>query len=255
MPDITELQSGLWVVQAHLTDFQVRGVLVAGSDRAVIFDSLSHPDDMEGVAEVTPDLPLSLVYSHGDWDHVWGTSGISRPVDEIIAHERCGPRFSSDIPETLATMRLQEPGRYDSVELIPPTRGFPGKQALALGGITLELHALPGHTPDTIVGFIPEWGILLAGDAVETPLPFLNPGSPLEEWASSLDQWAERLDGCDPAATVIPSHGKIGGPALLKENANYLRAIGSGRDPEVPSEMDSFYRETHENNVVLAGKR
>lgn len=255
MPDITELRSGLWVVEAHLPDFQVRGALVAGSERAVLFDSLSHPNDMEGVGELVPDLPLSLVYSHGDWDHAWGTCGITRPLDEVIAHERCGHRFSREIPETLTTMRLQEPGRYQSIELIPPTRVFKEELALDLGGITLELLAHPGHTPDSIVGFVPEWGILLAGDSVETPLPFLNSGSPLEEWASTLDQWAHRLDEWNPTPTVIPSHGKIGGPDLLRENAIYLRALSSGMDPEVPSELDPFYRETHENNVALARER
>ncbi len=49
MPKITELRSGLWAIEANLPDFRVRGALVVGSDRAILFDSLSHPNDIAGV--------------------------------------------------------------------------------------------------------------------------------------------------------------------------------------------------------------
>jgi len=255
VPEITELRPGLWAIEANLPDFRVRGALVVGSDRAILFDSLSHPDDIAGVGELVPGIPLSLIYSHGDWDHVWGSSGLFQPVDEVIAHQLCTDRFAREIPETLATMQAQHPGRYESLELIPPTRSFRKELALDLGGITLELHALPGHTLDSIVGFIPEWGILLAGDSVETPLPFLNPGSPLEGWTRDLDGWATRLEKREKGVLVIPSHGRIGGPELLRENANYLKDICSGRPPDIPEVLDAFYRETHQNNLALARDR
>lgn len=253
-----------------MEDFHVRGAVVAGSRRAVVWDTLARPAHMGGVAELARDLPLTVVYTHGDWDHVWGTAGLTRPWAEILAHEACGARFAGELQATLAERRVSSPGEYDDVVLIPPTRTFRGAVTLDLGGITLELHPLPGHTPDTVVGFVPEWGVLLAGDAVETPLPFLNPGSPAESWMASLEAWAQKLDGWardlerrtlgpegHPGAggrhpLVIPSHGPVGGTELLRQNARYLRKLLSGEEPELSPDLSPFYLQTHEANRTLA---
>jgi len=232
-----------------LRDFDVRGCVVAGIDRAVIWDTLARPSDMVGVRELVPSLPLTVVYSHGDWDHVWGTKGLGEGWEEVVAHGECAGRFAEELPRTLEEMRNQNAEEFDEVRLVPPTRTFQDQFVIELGpGLSLELHALPGHTPDTIVGFIPEWGVLLAGDAVETPLPFLNPGGNVEEWAGRLEGWATH----PRVEVVIPSHGPIGGRNLLEENASYLRALLAGQDPVLPEDLTPFYRRTHAANRGLA---
>jgi glyoxylase-like metal-dependent hydrolase (beta-lactamase superfamily II) len=313
MSDIGLLRPGLWSVETQVEDFHVRGVVVAGTRQAVVWDTLATPAHMAGVAELAPDLPLTVVFSHGDWDHVWGTAGLSRPWLEILAHEACLARFSGDrsstpsasgtpskpvphpgtgdsLPRTLEEKRAAFPGEYDQVVLIPPTRTIRDTVSLDLGGVTLEIHPLPGHTPDSLVGFVPEWGVFLAGDAVETPLPFLNPGSPVEEWAVALEDWARRLEewdrrperlaaplpggaggdadpGLTPAAPigtrprdpiqvhaplVIPSHGPLGGPELLRRNVIYLQTLLAGEEPELPPDLPPFYLQTHKANRTLA---
>jgi glyoxylase-like metal-dependent hydrolase (beta-lactamase superfamily II) len=130
--------------------------------------------------------------------------------------------------------------------LVPPTRTFTDRVDLPLGGITLEIHALPGHTLDSVVGYIPEWQTLLAGDSVESPLPFLYPESPVEQWIQGLEAWAEVL-GQGPT-TVIPSHGALGGTELLLANVQYLKDLLGGREPKLPGDVSRFYRDTHANN-------
>jgi glyoxylase-like metal-dependent hydrolase (beta-lactamase superfamily II) len=273
--DLIPIRPGLWSVETPVEDFHVRGVVVAGTGRAVVWDTLAAPEHMAGVAELAPDLPLTVVYSHGDWDHVWGTAGLSRPWWEILAHEACLARFSGDLPgagaslpRTLEEKRAAFPGEYDQVVLIPPTLTIRDTVSLDLGGVTLEIHPLPGHTPDSLVGFVPEWGVFLAGDAVETPLPFLNPGShaevwavALEEWARHLEEWERRLErGTAPqpgnprpfhTSLVIPSHGPVGGPELLRRNALYLRTLLAGEEPELSPDLPPFYVQTHEANRTL----
>ena len=250
-PEITFLRPGVWLVEADLEDFQVRGAVVAGTKRAVVWDTLARPEDMCGVAELIPDLPLSVVYSHGDWDHVWGTGGLSRHPDEIISHCVCLERFLCELPATLEETKKDDPRAYEEVLLVPPSRTFESSLTLELGGATLELHHLPGHTPDTVVGFIPEWGLFLAGDAVETPFPFLNPGTPAQAWGESLEDWSHRLETTGMDSIVIPSHGPIGGPELLRENARYLQDLLTGRPPSIPEDLTEFYRETHDANQAL----
>ena len=83
--------------------------------------------------------------------------------------------------------RSQAP--WDEVLLIAPDTVFDEETTVDLGSMTLELHHLPGHTPDTIVGFVPERGLLLMGDTAETPFPVVPADSPL----ARLDRWPGAL--------------------------------------------------------------
>lgn len=46
-----------------------------GRRRALVWDTLSHPRDMAGWLPLISPLELVIVYSHADWDHIWGTAG------------------------------------------------------------------------------------------------------------------------------------------------------------------------------------
>jgi len=39
---LKEFRPGLWLTEASLDDFEVRGAVIIGAERAVIWDSLSH---------------------------------------------------------------------------------------------------------------------------------------------------------------------------------------------------------------------
>jgi glyoxylase-like metal-dependent hydrolase (beta-lactamase superfamily II) len=207
---------------------------------------------MVGVCQVIPGVPFDVVYSHGDWDHVLGTSGLTEVPAEVISHERCADRFREELPRELKEWATTGSGDPTPPPLIPPTKTFEDHLDLDLGGVTLELRRLPGHTPDTIVGFVPQWNVLLAGDAVESPLPFLNQDSPIRRWIQELQGWARILSRNPSEALVIPSHGTAGGSELLTANALYLQGILAGRDPIFDRPLSPFYRETHANNRRLA---
>jgi glyoxylase-like metal-dependent hydrolase (beta-lactamase superfamily II) len=239
-----EFRPGLWLTELALPDFGVRGAVIQGEQRTVVWDTLSHPADMaalpEGLAGRTP----VIVYSHADWDHVWGTAGLADGWALIVGQDLCRMRFADDVPLTLAKKRQEELGDWDAVDLIAPDVTFATAMTLDLGGLTLELQALPGHTADCIVGFLPEWGILLAGDTVETPLPVTHGDSPLGAWIHALEAWQT-----DPRVrTVIPAHGIIGGPEVIGRTVAYLRQLAEGRPFTVADELDDFYRMTHAAN-------
>jgi len=118
-----------------------------------------------------------------------------------------------------------------------------------LGDVTLELHHLPGHTRDCCVGFIPEWGVLLAGDVVETPLPVVEEDSPFDLWMAALEKWEREAR----IKMVIPAHGPIGDRSLLTRNISYLRGLSGGSPTaSLPTEMSPFYVSTHERNLRYA---
>jgi len=250
MTTLTEFRPGLFLTELQLPDFAVRGAIITGAQHTVIWDSLSHPRDMQPVENLLAQKNWALVYSHADWDHVWGTCGLPHHGKPIIGHVDCLARFAQEVPLELNEKKKLQPGQWDEVVLIPPTQTFTQEFSLDLGGLTLTLHHLPGHTRDCIVGFIPEWGVLLAGDTVETPLPVINADSPAETWIAELEKWEQN----DRVQHVIPSHGRIGGRELLRQNIVYLQNLQNGVPVNFSEKLDDFYRETHLNNLTLCMK-
>lgn len=246
--ELDSLRPGLRIVERDLGDFRVRGAVLTHGDRAVVFDTLAHPADMAPVARLLEGRVVEVVYSHADWDHCWGTAGLG-PVSAVVAQREAARRFREDLPRELADRRRDDRD-YEDVLLVPPDVTFQRRIDLFLDGVLVELHALPGHTADSIVAFVPEWGVLLAGDAVETPLPVVNQRGLVEGWAQHLEIWA-----ADPRVTlVVPSHGRIGGRELLEETRCYLSGLVAGC-PEVRgrAEGEPFYRDAHARNLALMG--
>jgi glyoxylase-like metal-dependent hydrolase (beta-lactamase superfamily II) len=107
----------------------------------------------------------------------------------IIAHIDSAGRITEAQIE-LEEKKKAQPGVWDEVILVPSMLPIlEDWMSLELGNITVHLHHLPGHTSDCLVAFIPEWGILLAGDTVETPLPVINADSPIAQWIAGLKKW------------------------------------------------------------------
>lgn len=240
------LRPKLHLVETEMEGFDVRAAVLAGSRRVVVWDTLAHPEQMNVVHALAAGLPVTVVYSHADWDHAWGTCGIEE-VEQVVAHEAAAARFQDDVPAELERRRSVDGNRWQAVCLVAPTRTFAERLTLDLGNLRLELHALPGHTPDCIVGFVPRWGVLLAGDTVETPVPVVNDAAAIPGWVSALEHW--RHDA--RVRTVVPSHGPVGGPELLHETAAYLRTLRQGGRHRRLEELPAFYRDTHERNVRL----
>ena len=247
MRDLQELIPNLWSLELTGSDFQTRALVVLGEQRAVVWDTLTHPNDMKALTALLADKPYYVVYSHGDWDHIWGTAGLTGQPLALIAHAECLRRFADDVPRALQRMQLAEAGRWDSVRLAPPNLTFSSSLSLDLGGVTLELHHTPGHTIDSIVGWIPEWGVLLGGDAIETPLPVVNSARLLGDWLAALEGWAGR----DSLVHAISAHGSGAGREALETTVAYLRALIGDRKFELPNRLEDFYRETHQKNLSV----
>jgi len=248
---VERLDADVWSQEVALNEYDVRGTLVAGTSRVAVWDTLSHPRDMAAYLPLIGKRDLVIVYSHADWDHVWGTAGLPFERAVIIGHRRCLERFSSDVPATLDERKASEPGAWDAVTLVAPGTVFDVEQRIDLGEMTLELHHLPGHTEDCIVGFVPERGLLLAGDTVETPLPVVPADAPLERWIEGLERWA-----ADPRLRlVVPAHGAKGGPEIIRRTIEYLRGLLDGRPGRVDEPLTPFYRQTHAANLCAWPRR
>lgn len=228
-------------------EFSVRSVLVHGRNAAMIWDTLTHPKDMEDFAAACNHQRCFVVYSHADWDHVQGTATLDGSL--VIAHRECAERFRSDAPKFLASLRTREPGKWDDVTLIPPSITFDRHLDIDLGDMLVSLHHLPGHTTDSIVAFVPNMKLLLVGDAVEIPCPSVPPGCNLGMWIRSLERWREHTG----VRMVIPSHGPTGGKEILDQTIAYLKGLQCGAPLSIPDDAPPFYVSAHAENLRNCG--
>jgi glyoxylase-like metal-dependent hydrolase (beta-lactamase superfamily II) len=196
------------------------------------------------------DVDLLVAYSHADWDHIWGTAGLPHERTVVLGHRACLERFSTDVPVTLDQMQAAEPGAWDDVRLVAPTQVFEDQMSVGLGSLSVQIHHLPGHTPDCCVGFVPERGLLLAGDTAETPFPVVPEGCPLEGWIAGLERWAAD----SRVQIVVPAHGAVGGREILQNNIRYLQGLRDGRSVDLAGPLTDFYHRTHESNLRAAGR-
>lgn len=243
------------VIAEHETSGEpgVRCTILLGERYTIVFDTLYSQRDMREVCALVEARrrPVLVINSHADDDHAWGNAAF--PLAPIIGHILCRERFvvGHELTSQLRHRTEENPEEFENVELIAPDITFSSTLAVDAGGFTVVLHHLPGHKKDCLVAHIPELGILLGGDAVESPIPLLVDG-PLLAWADSLRTWGERPD----VKTVVPSHGPVSGPELLIQNSTYLSTLAAGRaDGWAPApDTPDFYAEAHLRNVAKAAE-
>jgi glyoxylase-like metal-dependent hydrolase (beta-lactamase superfamily II) len=116
------VETAIWLTRVTLDDYDVRGALILGDERAVVWDTLSRPGDMRPFLPLIGNRELVIVYSHADWDHIWGTAGLDYEGITIVGHERCAERFANDVPIVLAKKRTRSLAVGDDVVIVPPTK-------------------------------------------------------------------------------------------------------------------------------------
>jgi glyoxylase-like metal-dependent hydrolase (beta-lactamase superfamily II) len=176
-----EISGNLWSIDQ---DF-VRSFLVIGSREALLVDTCDADEDLKGFVETLTAKPLRVVQTHGDRDHI----GASARFDRVYMHpaEFNFLRSTSDLPIRLAALREGE--------------------ALDLGGRSLEVILIPGHTPGSIALLDRENRLLFSGDSVKADTVYaFGPGRSLEAYIDSL----KRLEGLRSSFdTILPSHGRL----------------------------------------------
>lgn len=248
---VTRLEEGVYLASRPLGrgEPDVRAALLLGQHRSAVVDTMLCPEDMAPLLTLLArhGRPVVVVNTHADWDHVWGNAAF--PAASIAGHIVCRERLAgAEERAVLDAKRGEDPALFANVALVLPDVTFDQFMAFDLGGLTLELHHVPGHTADCLVAYVPERRLLYAGDCAEDPWPLLHSG-PLDRWIGALRYWAAR-----DVATVVPSHGRISGVELLLNNASYLESLPDGGLPSGtrPDGVPPFYIAGHEENCAAA---
>lgn len=171
--------------------------------------------------------PLYVLLTDGHPSHALGSSHFDAPA---VANERAYrglERFTPTMQErVLDAFRDWAPDavtELQDLQVRPPDITFDHDLVFYLGGLTVYMERVGGHSPACSFVHVRERDVLFAGDLVASGHPpFLGQGH-LEEWLVGL----ERLRALQPAV-VVPGHGPVGGPELIDSTESFLLRLRSG---------------------------
>ena len=160
----------------HITDeMGVCFTLIQGRERAVLFDTGYGTEDVCAFVRTITEKPLKVLLSHGHHDHILGSRWFEKAFLCMEDMEEFSQRISLCQRQQVAGQAKQKgikiPDDYLKAPIRNPipVRFLEGSGVFEsvsddLGGLSIRVIHVPGHTPGSIVIYVPESGLLMTGD-------------------------------------------------------------------------------------------
>jgi len=209
--------------------------LIIGDRKALLFDSGIGLVPIRPVVETLTNLPVEVLNSHTHYDHVGGNYefqtilALDTPYTranmagfghEELSGEVAAEAFCKGAPTgiNLSTFRTRP---------WTATRFIHDAEILELGGRTLEILQVPGHTPDSLALFDSENGLLWTGDTYyDGPLWLFVPETDLGAYSESMKKLT---DYAGRARFLLPAHNTARvSPDRIQSAANAVLKMRSG---------------------------
>ena len=209
MAEIIKINDTTWRIE----DGHVRFLLLRGNEKAALIDTGMNTPDARQIAEGLTDLPLILINTHADPDHISGNGAF----DEFY-------------------MSPAEEGNYRSRggkgNLIPVKEW----DVIELGERSLEVIDIPGHTPGSIALLDKKYSVLISGDTVQDGNIFMfGEYRDLDLYIRSLKHLKEYDGQYDE---IYPMHGSFPvKPDLIGQLLTGARQIKDGKATFVPVDI------------------
>jgi hydroxyacylglutathione hydrolase len=234
----TLVAPNVWCIDDHGADNMY---LVIGSDSALLIDTGLGAANLRDYVKSITGLPLIILNTHGHPDH----AGANYQFETVYAHPADFPSinfFSS--PQVRKSMGRSMLGgasvpenelftdtlNLKPVLLKPVQEGY----VFRLGGRSLEVISVPGHTPGGICLLDQEHKILFSGDNNNTLVWLHIQGClPLETYLKSLEKLNARVN---EFTTLMPGHGTPIESSFVGEQISCLKSILDGSCEAKPYE-------------------
>lgn len=198
---IDQLDNNTWIFNEE----GVRFFLLTGKDKALLIDSGMQTRNAKELAEQLTDLPLFLLNTHADPDHI----GSNHEFESFYMH----PAESSNFYKTQ---------KRDGT-IIPVW----DEQIIDLGDRPLQIIEIPGHTPGSIGVLDIENRQIFSGDPVQDGRIFMfGPQREMHSYIHGLNRLQTLSDRFD---TIYPSHGSYPvKPTMISELSDSAQKILKG---------------------------
>ena len=177
----------------------------------------------EAISQITTQ-PVRYVINTGGQDHRWLGNGYFKARGAtLIGHRRLLDDLAARGEAQRQAMAAVVGAPMAGTELVPPDAVFDDRYDLRLGGVEIQvLRFQGGHTPGDVVVWLPQSGVLFAGDLVYVDrLLGVIPVSVARDWLASF-QAMEQL----APKTIVPGHGQVCDlPKAQRETRDYLALL------------------------------
>lgn len=217
--------------------------LAVGDKRAVLLDTINGLGDLRSYAQSLTDKPIFVILSHGHLDHIGGAA----QFDEVYMSELDRAVFlsHSDIEFRVwdSNAQLRDHPPLTAEDFIPAMSTAPlpltDGQCFDLGGLTVRMIAVPGHTPGMMCPLLVEERTIIFGDACGVAvLLFDQHSSTVSEYRQSLLRLKAHENEYD---RIYRNHGVFHSPKELLDNViACCDEILAGTDDHVPTRMHGF---------------
>jgi cyclase len=221
-PGVKQLTPNVYAyVQAKATWYWNNAGFIVGKDYVVVVDSLATVGltrkFRDEIGKVT-DKPIRyLINTHHHGDHIYANHIFSGAT--IISHDYCRREAVEQgirDPDLMNTIFPEFDFR--GIAVTPADITFDKQLALHMNEREIRLlHFGPGHTAGDIIVYLPEEGIIFAGDFIFLYSTPLGMEGSFAGWLRNLDVVAN-LD----AKTYVPGHGPVCGVEGLNLCRDYL---------------------------------
>jgi glyoxylase-like metal-dependent hydrolase (beta-lactamase superfamily II) len=249
---LTEVAPGVLVATSAYA-MTTSTVVVGSSGACLLIDPAVTVADLAALADelaVRGLRPAAGWSTHPHWDHVLWSAGLG--VAPKYAAPAAAAAAETDRNAILDGVRQSAPGH--DLELVGRIQALDGP-AIPWDGPEARVIVHNGHAPGHGAIFLPDSGVLIAGDMcsdVEIPLLDMTTADPLGDYRTGL----ERLGSVPGVRQVVPGHGHVGDAAELRRrlglDAAYLDAVSAGRpydDPRLTADSPKWMRSMHEELV------
>jgi glyoxylase-like metal-dependent hydrolase (beta-lactamase superfamily II) len=199
----------------------VNAGFVVGSELTLVVDAGGNrlaAQSIHGYASaVRPENRQQVINTEKHFDHiggngyfrelgidVWGHAGIARTVNEFQDEMA---EFNEAILYPVRRARREERAFFHQTSLVNPNCPIQTESIFDLGNLSVEILLTPGHTPTNLSVWVPEDGVLYAGDCIiREYLPNLDAGTKADWqlWLASLD----RIEHLEPKF-IVGGHGPV----------------------------------------------
>jgi cyclase len=201
---------------------------IMAGDHGLVYDTHMTSDHARAIRDHLAGLGVTrfdVALSHWHADHIAGNEVFADC--QIIALEMTARAMARNRDE----LETDDPPIRP---VVMPTHTFENRLDLTIGGRRVELHHFDIHSHDGCVLWLPDEGILFAGDTLEDTVTYISEPEHIETHIAELDRMATW-----PIARILPNHGDPGRIAaggydrsLITANSDYLERL---IDPEEAS--------------------
>jgi glyoxylase-like metal-dependent hydrolase (beta-lactamase superfamily II) len=232
-----QVAADVWFVQGEAAlgsaanrNFISNAGFVVTDDGVLVVDALGSPvlaeELIDEIRRVTSQPIRYVVVTHYHADHIYGLQAFKAAGATVVAHTAGQEYLNSDTAwrRMQASRQDVSPWVDENTRLVAADRWLDPVDAvdtiLRLGSFEFHVrHVGPAHTPEDLVVFVPQRGVLFAGDLVfKGRIPFVGQADS-RRWIESLDRLLEFRP-----KLIIPGHGAVSSEAVadLELTRDYL---------------------------------